>query len=89
VKDKELCAKYVIGGEGFVWSELVGSSNLMENAWPIAGSVAERLWSSAELHMDQSQIQKRMSGLRCLLMNRGIEVRSLSGEMDSFSKSCL
>jgi len=78
VPDKELCRKFVIGGEACMWGEHIDASNIMDRVWPRAGAVAEKLWSPIkQLPKDPEKVKNRLLRFRCLLTNRGVASHTL------------
>jgi hexosaminidase len=61
----------VIGGEACVWGELVDATNAIQKTWPLAASIAERLWSDEGVR-DVDDAYRRLQAFRCRLLARGI-----------------
>ncbi|KAF8567493.1 hypothetical protein P879_01148 [Paragonimus westermani] len=71
----------VRGGEATMWSEYVDETNLISRSWPRGAAVAERLWTSGELSVDE--FRPRLEQLRCqmLRVDPGTEVYIVSSEI--------
>ena len=61
----------VLGGQACVWGELVDETNALQKTWPLAGAVAERLWSDDSVR-DMDAARERMEEFRCKLVRKGI-----------------
>lgn len=48
----------ILGGEAALWAEIVDESVIDLRLWPRGFVVAERLWSSADLHDEQSMYER-------------------------------
>ncbi|KAA3678952.1 hexosaminidase [Paragonimus westermani] len=57
----------VRGGEATMWSEYVDETNLISRSWPRGAAVAERLWTSGELSVDE--FRPRLEQLRCQMLS--------------------
>jgi hexosaminidase len=60
-------AKLMIGGEIALWNEYVDGANLVSRLWQRASSIAERLWSAANVN-GQSEATFRLDEHRCRLL---------------------
>uniref|UniRef100_A0AC35TNY4 Beta-hexosaminidase n=1 Tax=Rhabditophanes sp. KR3021 TaxID=114890 RepID=A0AC35TNY4_9BILA len=65
----------VLGGVAALWSEFVDGTNMVQNFFPRASAVAERLWSEAKQTQDPDAAWPRLHEHRCRMMNRGYEVQ--------------
>lgn len=61
----------VLGGEACLWGEYVDGTNAIQQAWPAAAAVAERLWTTAE-RLQAEEAQPRLERFRCMLLARGV-----------------
>jgi hexosaminidase len=64
-------ASRVVGGEGCLWGEYIDETNIEQNIYPRACSVAERLWSPATT-TDTTDALNRLVIQKCRLVNRGV-----------------
>ncbi len=64
-------ASRVIGGEGALWGEYIDETNIEQNIYPRACSVAERLWSPSTTK-DTTDALNRLVIQKCRLVNRGV-----------------
>ena len=62
---------YIQGGETALWSEYIDDNNMLQNIYPRAAAVAERLWSPQNT-TDVDGAEDRLLVQRCRLINRGI-----------------
>jgi hexosaminidase len=61
----------VVGGHGSMWGERVDVTNFMSRTWPRASSIAEKLWTVAQL--DVTAAGSRLHDFRCRMVARGID----------------
>ena len=74
--DHELI-KAVIGGESCLWGEFVDSTNFLQQAWPDAAAMGEKLWFDNNLNSNQYHAQERLNEFRCRLIIRGIPAKPI------------
>lgn len=67
-------ATLVIGGEAALWGEYIDDFNILQNIYPRAAAVGERLWSPLELTptTESDEALSRLLQQRCRLVNRGV-----------------
>lgn len=70
--------KLVLGGSTTMWGEFIDATNVINNFWPRASVVGERLWSSQKLK-DPSLAAPRFTSHRCRTVRRGYQVESING----------
>jgi len=68
----------VIGGEGCMWAEYAGNSNVVSRTWPRAAAVGERLWSPASSN-NVKEATNRIQEFQCELVRRGIDAEPVTG----------
>ena len=68
----------VLGGEVVVRSELIDATNTISRTWPLAATMAERLWSQATALVDVGDAEQRLFRLRCRMIARGIPASPIS-----------
>lgn len=66
----------VIGGEACLWGEMVDKTNALQKTWPLAASIAERLWS-IESDWDSKDALERLDAFRCRLVHQDIDAAPL------------
>jgi len=66
----------VIGGEACLWGEMVDETNALQKTWPLAATVAERLWS-IENDWNSNDTLERLEAFRCRLVFQGIDASPL------------
>ena len=66
----------VLGGEAFMWSELVDNESLDAKVWPRTAAMAERLWTDPE--SKSSSAEARFYRHRLRLVTRGIKADTLA-----------
>lgn len=64
--------EYILGGETALWGERVDESNIIQQMYPRASAVAERLWSP-ETVTDIDYAKERLLIQRCRLIQRGFQ----------------
>ncbi|KAK9836128.1 hypothetical protein WJX81_003786 [Elliptochloris bilobata] len=68
----------IIGGEACMWGEFVDATNLIQQTWPRANAVAERLWSGKDIR-DVDAARPRYAEHRCRMLARGLGARPDTG----------
>ena len=68
----------VLGGEGCMWGEYSSPANVLQNTWPKAAVVGERLWSSAATR-DVLDMYSRLPSYTCELNRRGLPASPITG----------
>jgi hexosaminidase len=67
--------KLVMGGEAAMWEELATEENIDTKLWPRTASIAERLWSPAEVN-DVAAMYRRLAPVSAWLETQGMQHRS-------------
>ena len=61
----------ILGGEAAMWSEVVGENNVDSRIWPRTATIAEKLWSPADLTNNTEDMFRRLELFSSFLTKRG------------------
>nr|CAH8863700.1 unnamed protein product [Trichobilharzia regenti] len=67
----------LIGGEALLWGFYVDDANLFPATWPLAATVAERLWSTEP--PETEVFAQELDELRCRMLRRGWSAQAITG----------
>uniref|UniRef100_A0AA85JBC9 beta-N-acetylhexosaminidase n=1 Tax=Trichobilharzia regenti TaxID=157069 RepID=A0AA85JBC9_TRIRE len=67
----------LIGGEALLWGINVDDANMFPETWPLAATVAERLWSQDP--PETEEFGQELDELRCRMVRRGWNAQAIVG----------
>ncbi|EGC38374.1 hypothetical protein DICPUDRAFT_93851 [Dictyostelium purpureum] len=77
----------LLGGEGALWTDTIGVSQIISKIYPSASSIAEKLWSPININ-NTDIAEYRLESFHCSLIFRGINSNNVLSTSIKNLKSC-